>query len=380
MSGIFAIAGLTWRTALRVRLAQLLAGLVVIILLALPAAVRDDGTVVGHAQVLLLYPLGLCHALLCLAVVWLGADSFGRDMRDGHVHLLATKPISPAALWLGKWLGVTAVGGSLLALAALGVLARVPDGAREALAGHVERTGAGVTDIVRLRPGESFTWTFEHGPSPGTPVEVRLCVRTPADVPGGLRADVVFGGQSGVVTLLPGRRQVFDWKEPQGPLSLRLTSHGPGELAMPLRDQPTVRWRVGSFAGNYLRAVVLLALQLAFLAALGLAAGSALSFPVAVFASVAYLVAALHAPFLRPMAAGTAPVDQVMAALSRFGLALTDALHRWWPLGRLAAGDLVGWDEIGRAVWRLGVIETGVVMAVGMALWSAREPGLGGRE
>ena len=138
MRRVLSIASLTFRAAARSRLAAVLALAMVLIVAGLPALLRGDGTPDGFAKMALLYVLGAADAVLAIALLCASAGGIANDIRDGTMQLLRVKPVRMAQLWLGKWLGLVALGGLLLTLAFAGVWLRIAlaDRAAGAVADH----------------------------------------------------------------------------------------------------------------------------------------------------------------------------------------------------------------------------------------------------
>jgi len=186
-----------------------------------------------------------------------------------------------------------------------------------------------------------------------------------------------------------------------GTLDITLLNDVPG--------QPTVRFEpgegmeifysVGGFGANLAKGMAVLWVRLAFLAMLGLAAATFLSFPVACMACLLVFLAAVGSSFLDksladyaavyadapgPWAYATAAVTKFFAKLGEgeffdafkmiirlIGEAFTLAvppMARYSPTPLLADGRAVEWSLVGGAVLRIGVISTGVVAI--FAAWS----------
>jgi hypothetical protein len=145
----------------------------------------------------------------------------------------------------------------------------------------------------------------------------------------------------------------------------------------------------GGFAGNYLRSLLVLLFQAAFLAAIGLTAGSLLSMPVASFAALAVVLATRLTGAIAGMAGDGPVLFQTTGAKEGWALALERAYHGYFvalkwatvplrgtdTLDRLATGQLVGWGEVARA----GLLEIGVgcgLLAV-LGAWLFRRRELG---
>lgn len=447
MRRLLAIAGLTVRTAVRQRSFVSLAVALAVVVLLLPGALRDDGTLVGRARLLVTYCLGLSHGLLCLATIWLGADSLAREVAGRQMHLVAVKPIARWQIWCGKWLGLLAIDAVLLLLVGFGcaagmratladprwsdadreaarleiVTARAelrpdtPDFAAEAEKLVTERLAAGELTAddnllyarralrqelearwQHLPAGRARTWTFHEvrPPAGERAIYFRFRLRAaeaPADGHAHGRFQAVGAGgphASEQREHLPldsvlGFRIPSDLVGADGRLEVTFENGSGVGLAVPLVDGPTVVYRVGAFGGNLARALLLMLLQLAFLAALGLLMGGSLSFPVAAFCAVAYLVAAAHGPMVRAglnegealFQGAATPLWLELAGrgLVRAGLWLTGSLTAVSPVGAVASGLAIQPADLLAAVVRLGLVQTGVVALVGLLAWARRE-------
>ena len=356
---VLAVALVTWRAALRTRAAAVLAVLLAIVVGWLPGVLRDDGTALGRAQVVWTYARGLAQALVCVGVVWLAADAPARELRGGPAQLLGVRPLARGAWWLGWWLGVSALVVTLSGLAGVLTAARV--GVANLPRPH--RAIALSAQPFTLASGESRTWTLP----PGARGELRLrprCVLLDGPV---LELQVGAHPPRRLALRADACHTVALGRPAGGSLALR--NRGAETVAFGPGDGPTLLTPGGGRFATWLAGETILALQLLLLAALGCAAGSALSFPVAALVGLGYLVAAAHAPLLVPLA-GQA------GAAARLGLALTAGLHRWWPVGALAEGRALGAPELGGALATLGPATLGLVL-LGVLVWRARELGRG---
>ncbi len=117
MQRIFAIAGLTWKAALRFKLFLVIAVLLVLAVVGLPLVIKDDGTAQGFTQIILTYTLSAITALLGLSTLWLACGTLARDIEECQIQVVATKPIARWQIWLGKWLGIVSLNAALLAIA-----------------------------------------------------------------------------------------------------------------------------------------------------------------------------------------------------------------------------------------------------------------------
>lgn len=117
MQRIFAIAGLTWKAALRFKLFLVIAALLVLAVVGLPLIIKDDGTAQGFTQIILTYTLSAVTALLGLSTLWLACGTLARDIEECQIQVVATKPIARWQIWIGKWLGIVSLNAVLLLIA-----------------------------------------------------------------------------------------------------------------------------------------------------------------------------------------------------------------------------------------------------------------------
>ncbi len=116
MQRIFAIAGLTWKAALRFKLFLVIAVLLVLAVVGLPLVIKDDGSAQGFTQIILTYTLSAITTLLGLSTLWLSCGTLARDIEECQIQVVATKPIARWQIWLGKWLGLVTLNAALLAI------------------------------------------------------------------------------------------------------------------------------------------------------------------------------------------------------------------------------------------------------------------------
>src|SRR6516225_1950838 len=116
MQRVLAMAGLTWKAAFRFKLFLVVTVLLIGSVVGLPLLLRDDGTARGFTQILLTYTLSTITALLGLCTLWLACGILARDIEEGQLQVVVTKPIARWQVWLGKWLGLLSLNAVLLAL------------------------------------------------------------------------------------------------------------------------------------------------------------------------------------------------------------------------------------------------------------------------
>lgn len=116
MRAFAAIVKLTFRNAIRSHIFQLLLGLLLLSVVALPAMIAGDGTATGFIQISLLYSLTIVMLLLSLSSIWLSCYIMTHDIDSYQIHMVTTKPVSRVTIWLGKFTGVLLIHTLLLIL------------------------------------------------------------------------------------------------------------------------------------------------------------------------------------------------------------------------------------------------------------------------
>lgn len=161
-------------------------------------------------------------------------------------------------------------------------------------------------------------------------------------------------------------------KNGQQPLSISPAKH----YYQPV-DGPKLLIKVTGFFGNYLRAVLVLALQLAMMAMLSCAFGGAMTLPTAVFVSICYLLLGFVSSFI------TAKDYYVNNALDRVGqwtawriLDVVVPLERFDVTDLLADGELVEWSLIWNITWSCLLLRALPLALIGIFFYWRREFGL----
>lgn len=428
MIRLLAIAELTLRAAWRQRAVAVVGLLLALILGVLPNLLADDSTLVGRLRILITYLFGLSQGLLCLFSAWLAAEGIARDIAEQPITMVITKPVARWQLWLGRWLGLMVLNTGCLLLVGLGLNWQVQrafaddrwdqaardEAAREVLTSradhwpviaepaaapepdhpehdHDHAPPAG--DWQTVAPGETKIWRYHDVRAGERPLTLRFQFLSGGPLPeAGARGSWSLGEE--VIT--------GDWPADR-PHRLTFTATGGGELsvsfhndstqslAFPLGDGPVLLRPTGGLAGNLGRALALAWLQLGLLTAMGLACGALLSFPVAAFVLVGYLLVALQVPLVAGQLAqgyllaghhgpaAPAWLETLARGFVRFGLELTSGIHRYWPLPRLSDGLELSDHLLRQALLRLGLLQTGLVALVGNVLFARRELSAGGR-
>jgi hypothetical protein len=189
-----------------------------------------------------------------------------------------------------------------------------------------------------------------------------------------------------------------DYIRPDGTLSLTIINPftpppalpGAGALNFEAKDFELL-YKVGSFEGNFLRAVMLDWVKLSFLAVLGIACATFLSFPVACMTSFTVFIAGSLGPFLAeslrqyyPPSLGAVDwgdaghVIQWMFMSSIKAVAqglvyLLQAFGSYRPTQSLVEGRLISWIAVGAGAVRIGVLWSVLALGLGFAVLRKRQ-------
>src|SRR5471032_396762 len=143
----------------------------------------------------------------------------------------------------------------------------------------------------------------------------------------------------------------------------------------------------GGFALNFARGLGIIFCWMAALAALGLAAASFLSFPVATFFSLAMLAVVMSCGTLADtiesgwVAAGDTEkgtpgqsvADVVLIPMFKGMLAVINLVKNFSPVDALSSGRAITWYELGLAFAQIVLLLGGIVALAGIILFSRRE-------
>lgn len=150
-------------------------------------------------------------------------------------------------------------------------------------------------------------------------------------------------------------------------------------------------YRAGDFEGNFLRAIIVLWVKLAFLAALALCASTFLSFPVACMASLTIFACGTLAPFLSDSLLAYAPpptsavdfkniaqilqwaFENTVRGIASSMVFLLDGFGSQRPTDQLVEGTLVSWSSVLRGVLTIGVLWSGISLAIGTLVLNKRQ-------
>jgi hypothetical protein len=270
--------------------------------------------------------------------------------------MVAVKPVARWQIWLGKWLGLLLVNGSLLLLAGAGVFVllqwragRLPEKEQAILRNEIFVARSSIREAAPNVEADLARQLAKVPNFPSMPAEQQVQVRTQVresikaqyqvvppnhqrrwnielglrrhllkDQPLFLRAKFHAAQTNATGTYLglwwfgppeqPRARRLDpslatdtfhevpippNMFDENGRLTIQFENRNSSSLIFPLRDDLEVLYREGGFALNYFRGLGIIFCWLALLAALGLASASLLSFPVAAFCSLSLLMVAL---------------------------------------------------------------------------------------
>ena len=156
-------------------------------------------------------------------------------------------------------------------------------------------------------------------------------------------------------------------------------------LVFSLEEGLEVLYAEAGFGVNFVRALLIILLWLGFFAALGLAAASFMTFPVAAFFSLSMLVIGLgstmistvvsEGSYLGGAAGGFAPsvIDKLMLGVFKVLLFLTKLVLDFSPIDALSTGRSVTWLMLGQATAQILLLVTGLLATFGIAVFNRRE-------
>jgi|SRR5438477_795106 len=450
MQRLFAIAKLTWKAAFRFRLFWVMAGLLLVCVIGLPLLIKDDGTARGFTQILLTYTLSIITTLLGFSTLWLACGTLARDIEEAQMQMVAVKPIARWQIWLGKWLGLVGLNAALLLVAGGSVFVllkwratRLPPRQQEVLRNEVFVARGSLKEAAPDIEGATeaaFREAISKNQVPPQEQDAlrnqlreQVMARQQIVPPGYLRRWVIdlglrknflrneplflrvkfFAAQTNATGTYLGQWQIgppgTDKVIPLRPLSLasdtfhelpippnfdehgKLTiefqNYNDTALLFPLDEGLEVLYREGGFGLNFVRGLLIILCWLALLSAIGLAAASFLSFPVAAFFSVSLLVLGLSSGTLSSVvsegtvlglnhetgAASASWIDAILIPLFRVMLKVVNLVEGFSPVDSLSTGRSITWGQLALAFGQIVVLLGGFFAVIGIITFTRRE-------
>ena len=172
-----------------------------------------------------------------------------------------------------------------------------------------------------------------------------------------------------------------------GKLKIAFINRNDTTLLFPIDDGIEVLYREGNFGTNFIRGLAIILCWLALLAAIGLAAASFLSFPVAAFFSVSLLVLGLSSGTLSSVVSegsvfglnhetgggGGGAFDFVMVRFFQALLWIVRLAEGVSPIDALSTGRSIGWGQLGAAFGQIVLLLGGIFAVIGIFTFTRRE-------
>jgi hypothetical protein len=184
---------------------------------------------------------------------------------------------------------------------------------------------------------------------------------------------------------LPIPANLFD---ENGKIIIECANAGDVDLLFLLDDGLEVLYRDGGFTVNFMRGVGIIFCWMALLAAIGLAAASFLSFPVAAFVALGILVVGFSSGTIAQVLEEggitgvnhdtgrvTAPglVDRVAVPVFSGLLKVINLVQGFSPIDNLSSGRTISWAQLGAAVLQIVGVMGGIFGGAGIYLFTRRE-------
>jgi hypothetical protein len=172
-----------------------------------------------------------------------------------------------------------------------------------------------------------------------------------------------------------------------GQLTVEFYNGNDTALLFPLDEGMEVLYREGSFGVNFVRGLGIIFCWMALLAALGLAAASFMSFPVAAFCAVGVLALVFASGTMANAVSegtianynaekgtkGHSPADIVVIPTFRAVLKLIALARDFSPIDSLSTGRSVTWEQLGLAFAQVVLLLSGALAAFGIFVFNRRE-------
>lgn len=173
----------------------------------------------------------------------------------------------------------------------------------------------------------------------------------------------------------------------QGVLTITFLNQNNTSLLFPLNEGMEVLYRQGGFGLNFACGVAIIFCWMALLAAIGLAAASFLSFPVAAFFSMGILTMAFSTGTLNNVVTegtimgrdeesgvvGSSALDAVVVPFFRVALKVINLARDFSPVDSLSSGRTITWTELGLAFGQIVLLLGGIFAIVGILGFNRRE-------
>lgn len=451
MQKVYAIIWLTWKAAFRFRLVWIISLLLLASVVLLPLIIKHDGTARGFTQILLTYTLSSVTALLGMATLWLACGTLSRDIEECQMQLIAVKPIPRWQIWIGKWLGLVSLNLVLLALSgaciyglltyrashlspkeqeilknevlvARSSLKETPPDIKQ----DVERILESRIKTMSLTPDEikdlrkqieqqvlaihqivpkdyRREWVIDATPAlksakAGKPIYMRikfytaqpdipttyLCVwRIGSDKsPRIIEFEQRLSGETFHEIPIPS-----DVIGSDGKLVINFINRNQIALLFPIDEGMEILYYEGGFELNFIRGLLIILFWLALLAAMGLAASSFLSFPVAAFTTMSIMILFFSSGIFRSAIEEQTVmgvdhetgkpnypiIDMILLPIFKVAFRIMNLAQAFSPVDYLSSGRTISWTDISLAFGQIVVVLGGIFAIIGIVAFTRRE-------
>ena len=226
------------------------------------------------------------------------------------------------------------------------------------------------------------------------PLQLRYKIRTSRSLSRDeVKLVVIINGQQGQMVSTVGQMQVLhdirpEFIGPDGRLTLDVAHRHPGMFGADAQatvtfEEMELYYQVGRFGPNFARAMVIMWVKLGFLAMLGLAAATFLSFPVAALGGMMIYIIASASGFLvealkyyGPEREAGVVVLTITSIIKGIGYACATVLGKFaefTPSRQIVDGQYISWLHVaGCGLW-IAVVWTGLTAAIAYAIFRKRE-------
>jgi ABC-type transport system involved in multi-copper enzyme maturation permease subunit len=252
-------------------------------------------------------------------------------------------------------------------------------------------------------PGYSRTWKIDLGLAKNwlrdQPLYLRIKFNTADRSPSGTFEGLWFVGvpqqtslwRSPAMSLSPDTFHEFgidpNTFDKDGALTINFVNRNDTTLLFPLEDGIEVLYRQGGFGANFARGLAIIFCWMALLSAIGLAAASFLTFPVAAFFSLAMLaIVFASGTMANAVEEGTiggynaekgikghTPADLVAIPTFKALLGVISLAKDFSPIDSLSTGRSITWVQLGRAFGQIVLLLGGGAALFGIAVFTRRE-------
>jgi hypothetical protein len=257
-------------------------------------------------------------------------------------------------------------------------------------------------DFQLVPPGYTRRWIIDLGRSKNflrdKPMQLRVKFNSANRVPSGTFVALWQIGdpagkywRSEPMSLAPDTVHEFEIPpnlfNDQGALTVAFLNANDTALLFTIEEGVEVLYPESSFAMNFARGLGVIFCWMALLAALGLAAASFLSFPVAAFFSLAMLVLVFSSGTLADTVAngtvgvgneekgiqGYSVADFILIPMFKGMLAVISLTNTVSPIDSLSTGRSITWTQLGMAFGQVVLLLGGFFAATGIILFHRRE-------